>query len=193
MARIAKKKKVDNNAGLLNVIVGIKRADVTNVADFGSFFIVLLKDGAIYHTHFGYEVRCKRWLMDPNGDTNETTLYNWLYNLVQMKKATVGHEDEIFPETDQTNEQMLEYSKLITEANMLHPVAAFSDLETATKFANDRINYLREAAQKLDSVMNSKVEDESEEDLKKNFEQGQQEIIADQLRQELKNEEGASE
>lgn len=193
MVRIAKKKKVDNNAGLLNVIDGIKRADVTDVADFGSFFIVLLKDGAIYHTHFSYEVRCKRWLMDPNGDTNETTLYNWLYNLVQMKKATVGHEDEIFPETDQTNEQMLEYSKLITEANMLHPVAAFSDLETATKFANDRINYLREAVQKFDSAMNSKVEEESEEDLKKNFEQGQQEIIADQLRQELKNEEGASE
>lgn len=193
MVRIAKKKKVDNNAGLLNVIDGIKRADVTDVADFGSFFIVLLKDGAIYHTHFGYEVRCKRWLMDPNGDTNETTLYNWLYNLVQMKKATVGHENEIFPETYQTNEQMLEYSKLITEANMLHPVAAFSDLETATKFANDRINYLREAVQKLDSAMNSKVEEESEEDLKKNFEQGQQEIIADQLRQELKNEEGASE
>ena len=41
MARIAKKKKVDNNAGLLNVIDGIKRTDVTEVADFGPFFIVL--------------------------------------------------------------------------------------------------------------------------------------------------------
>ena len=99
----------------------------------------------------------------------------------------------MFPETDQTKEQMLEYSKLITDANMLHPVTAFSDLETATKFANDRINYLRESSQKLDSAMNSKVKEESEEDLKKNFEQGQQEIIADQLRQELKNEEGALE
>ena len=76
---------------------------------------------------------------------------------------------------------------------MLHPVTAFSDLDTATKFANDRINYLRESSQKLDSAMNSNVKEESEEDLKKNFEQGQQEIIADQLRQELKNEEGASE
>lgn len=193
MARIAKKKKVDNNAGLLNVIDGIKRTDVTEVADFGPFFIVLLKDGAIYHTHFGYEVRCKRWLMDLSGGTNETTLYNWLCNLVQMKKATAGHEDEMFPETDQTKEQMLEYSKLITDANMLHPVTAFSDLETATKFANERINYLRESSQKLDSAMNSNVKEESEEDLKKNFEQGQQEIIADQLRQELKNEEDALE
>lgn len=47
MARIAKKKTVDNNAGLLKVVVGINRKDVESVTDFGHFFIVILKDCAI--------------------------------------------------------------------------------------------------------------------------------------------------
>ena len=61
MARIAKKKTVDNNAGLLKVVVGINRKDVESVTDFGHFFIVILKDCAIFHTHIGFEARFKRW------------------------------------------------------------------------------------------------------------------------------------
>ena len=48
MARIAKKKTVDNNACLLKVVVGINRKDVESVTDFGHFFIVILKDSAIF-------------------------------------------------------------------------------------------------------------------------------------------------
>ena len=38
MARIAKKKTVDNNAGLLKVVDGINKKDVESVTDFGHFF-----------------------------------------------------------------------------------------------------------------------------------------------------------
>ena len=54
MARIAKKKTVDNNAGLLKVVDGINKKDVESVTDFGHFFIVILKDSAIFHTHIGF-------------------------------------------------------------------------------------------------------------------------------------------
>ena len=48
MARIAKKKTVDNNAGLLKVVVGINRKDVESVTDFGHFFIVILMACCFY-------------------------------------------------------------------------------------------------------------------------------------------------
>ena len=60
MAKVASKKTVDNNAGLLKTIEGIDRKKVVCVEDFGRFIIVLLKDEAIFHTHIGLEVRCKR-------------------------------------------------------------------------------------------------------------------------------------
>lgn len=190
MARIAKKKTVNNNAGLLRVIDGVDEKNVVSVTDFGSFFIVLLKDGAIYHTHIGYEVRCKRWLMDVNNERKETTLYNWLVNLVAMKNEIKGHEDELFPETDQTNQQMLDYTKVITEANILHPVSAFSDMDTAAKFANERLKYLREQSEKLEAAINAEVKEETEEDLAKNFEHGEQAIMAEQVAEQLNQDKG---
>lgn len=189
MARIAKKKTVNNNAGLLRVIEGIDEKKVVSVTDFGSFFIVLLKDGAIYHTHIGYEVRCKRWLMDINNERKETTLYNWLVNLVAMKKDFKGKENELFPETDRTYKDMLDFTVICTEANMLHPVSAFVDADEAAKFANERLNYLQEQSKKLEAAMNADVKEETEEDLAKNFEHGQQAIMAGQTAEVLKQEE----
>ena len=181
MARIAKKKTVNNNAGLLRVIEGIDEKKVVSVTDFGSFFIVLLKDGAIYHTHIGYEVRCKRWVMGIKGDSFDAALYSWLFNLVEMKNSIKGKEEELFPGTDRTNKDMLDFSVVITEANMLHPVSAFVDADEAAKFASERLDFLRGQSEKLEAAMNSEVKEETEEDLRKNFEDGQRAIIAGQL------------
>lgn len=179
MARIANKKTVDNGLGLLSVVEGVDKKKVVSVTDFGSFFIVLLKDGAIYHTHIGYEVRCKRWCMDLNNERKETSLYNWLVNLVGMKNDTKGHEDELFPGTDRTNGDMLDFSVLVTAANILHPVSVFTDMDTAAKFASERLAYLREQSEKLGRAMNAEVKDETEEDLAKAFESGQDAILAE--------------
>lgn len=179
MARLANKRTVDNGFGLLNVVAGIDKKDVVSITDFGPFFIVLLKDGAIYHTHIGYEVRCKRWAMDVNNERKETTLYGWLVNLVGLKNGIKGHEEEFFPETDRTNRDMLDSMSLVTEANMLHPVSAFSDVDTAAKFAGERLSYLRAQCAKLEALMSSDLEDESESDLAKNFESGQNAVLAE--------------
>ena len=93
MAKVASKKPVDNNAGLLKTIEGIDRKKVVCVEDFGRFTVVLLKDEAIFHTHIGLEVRCKRWITNLEGRANDASLFMWLANLVDMKHETKGKEN----------------------------------------------------------------------------------------------------
>ena len=181
MARIAKKKTVDNNAGLLKVVVGINRKDVESVTDFGHFFIVILKDSAIFHTHIGFEARFKRWGgVDMEGHALTTTTFAWLENLVAMKKEVNGKENDIFPETDVTYQDMLDSMVIITEANITHPITAFTDADDAAKFAKEKLDYIGRIQKELETVMNTPVSEEAEEDLKKNFEHGQQAILAEQ-------------
>jgi hypothetical protein len=184
MARIAKKKTVDNNAGLLKVVVGINRKDVESVTDFGHFFIVILKDCAIFHTHIGFEARFKRWGgVDMEGHALTTTTFAWLENLVAMKKEVKGKENDIFPETDVTYQDMLDSMVIITEANITHPITAFTDADDAAKFAKEKFDYIGRMQKELETVMNTPVSEETEEDLKKNFEHGQQAILAEQAAQ----------
>lgn len=202
MARIAKKKTVDNGLGLLNVVEGVDKKKVVSVTDFGSFFIVLLKDGAIYHTHIGYEVRCKRWVMDVAGkDSKESLLYLWLANLVEFKEGMAGKENEPFKALaeaevssdgelkgvgeDVTNGDMLEYAKAITAANILHPVSAFADMNVAAKFANERLVYLREMADKLEETYQAGVKAEEEEALRKNYEEGEKAVMKEKLAKQM--------
>ncbi len=190
MARIASKKKVNNGLGLLNVIDGVDEKKVRSVTDFGSFFVVLLKDEAIYHTHIGYEVRCKRWVMDIDNERRTASLYDWLENLVAMKNGIKGHEDELFPETDKTNEEMLEFTTVVTVANMIYPISAFTDMDTATKLACERLDFLKAQSEKLDEIANRETEDETEDDLAKNFEHGRNAILAEETAGILASQQG---
>ena len=114
------------------------------------------------------------------GHALTTTTFAWLENLVAMKKEVKGKENEIFPETDVTYQDMLESIVIITEANMTHPITAFTDADDAAKFAKEKIDYIGRMHKELETVMNTPVSDETEEDLKKNFEHCQQAILAEQ-------------
>lgn len=186
MAKVASKKTVDNNAGLLKTIEGVDRKKVVCVEDFGRFIVVLLKDGAIFHTHIGLEVRCKRWVTNLEGKANDASLFMWLANLVDMKHETKGKENLNFPGTDTTYADMLDSMIIMTEANLCHPTTAFIDMDEAVKFANERLNWLLTKSKELENAINTAVKEESEEDLKKNFEVGQGVIIAEQVAKELK-------
>ena len=74
MARMAKKKSIDNNAGLYKIL-GVKKEDVKSIADFGRFLVAILKDKAIFHTYTGLEIHCKAWALNLNGEAKDTTLY----------------------------------------------------------------------------------------------------------------------
>lgn len=188
MARIAKKKKVDNNAGLLNTIEGIDKSKVKDVVDFGRFIVVILKDAAIFHTHTGFEVRTKAWAVNINGEVVETNLYMWLCNLVEMHKAAKGHEKDEYPGTGVTYTDILDAEIIMTEANLTHPIVAFVDMEEAAKFSQERLQYLTEKTKELDDIMNSEVSPETEEELKEDFKHGQQaianEIVIDAIKKE---------
>lgn len=146
----------------------------------------LLKDEAIFHTHIGLEVRCKRWVTNLEGKANDASLFMWLANLVDMKHETKGKENLQFPGTDTTYADMLDSMIIMTEANLCHPTTAFVDMDEAVKFANERLKWLLTKSKELENTINTAVKEESEEDLKKNFEDGQEAIIAEQVAKELK-------
>lgn len=185
MAKVARKKKVDNKAGLLKLVVGVRKEDVVDVADFGHFFIVLTKDGAIYHSYTGLEIRCKAWVMGFDGKAGDASLYSWLNNLVAMQKEAKGRESELFPETDVTFADMLDNMVIVTEANLCHPTTAFVDMDSAAKFASERIKWLTERTKELEDAIDAEVAEESEADLKKDFESGQKAVLAEQSAQIL--------
>lgn len=189
MDRIANKKNVDNNAGLLNVISGIDKKKVKEVADFGGFFVVLLKDEAIFHTHAGFEIRCKAWIRTMDGTVAETTLYNWLTNLVAMKNEIKGKESEIYPETDATNQDILDSMVIMTEANLCYPMSAFTDADRASKFASEHLAWMSKMTEEMENAMNAEVKEETEEDLKKNFIHGEEAVLAEQIANSIKEEE----
>lgn len=185
MARIAKKKTVDNNAGLLNIISGIDKKKVKEVADFGGFYVVVLKDEVIFRTHAGFEIRTKAWIRNMDGSVAETSLYTWLCNLVAMKNEIKGKEDETFPETDVTNKDVFDSMVIMTEANLTYPMAAFTDSDRAAKFANEHLAWLRQKSEELEAAMNAPVAEETDEDLKKNFASGEEAILGEQVAKEF--------
>ena len=190
MARIAKKKSIDNNAGLYKIL-GVKKEDVKSIADFGRFLVAILKDKAIFHTYTGLEIHCKAWALNLNGEAKDAILYLWLCNLIEMKKNTKGHENDIFPGTDVTYADILDSEIIMTEANLTHPLIAFTDMDLAAKFTQERLDYLRAKTEELDNLANSTVKEESEDDLKKNFEHDQQIIINEQVSEALNKEKEA--
>lgn len=188
MEKTRKKKRNDSNFSLLQSVSGVKRQDVVEIADFGHFFIVLTKDGAIYHSFLGFEVRCKAWVMGLDGKACDASLYIWLRNLVELQKDARGKEDEVFPETDVTYSDLIDGLVVMTEANLCYPMTAFVDMNTATNFADERIKWLMGKAHELETVMSSDVKQEDTDDLKKNFEHGQNAIMEEQQSQILVSE-----
>ena len=101
-----------------------------------------------------------------------------------MAKETKTKANELFPETDETYQDMLDAMIIITEANITFPMTAFADADEAGKFASERIKYFTSMQDKLETIMSTPVAEETEEDLKKNFEHGQQATIAEELQKE---------
>lgn len=181
MAQIAKKGKVDNNIGLLKVVDGVNKKDVVSITDFGRFFVVILKDSVIVHFHVGYEARFKRWGgVDINGEAIQLTTYSWLENLVEAKNEAKGKEKELYPGTDVTYNDVVDSMVIITEANLSHALTVFADADEAAKFAKERLDYLERMGNKLQETMNTPVAEETEDDLKKNFEHAQKAILAEE-------------
>lgn len=174
---------------ILSVLDGIDEDKLVDAADFESFVVLILKDGAIFRNSMGFEVRCKAWCYDPTAaQSRSTSLYSWLCNLVELKNSSIGKEDEEEPETGTTYGELVESLSFLTVTNMLYPLTAFTDVTKATEYAYRRFEWLIEKTKELDAAMSADVKEESADDLRKNFEDGARASFAEDVRKMLAEE-----
>ena len=190
MAKIASKKAAKGTRTVSNeVVYGIAKKDITETVDFGCFEIVLCKGGAMFRTHTGFHIWTAPWVMTMEGKSETNNLYQWLLNLVEMKHETEKHPNDVFPEVQNgaTYEDVLEGMKLLTISNLMYPVTAFVDVDEATEFAHKRLDWLTEMSMRLEEAA-SQAKEETEDDLRKNFEHGQQAVMDETVRKILTEE-----
>lgn len=154
----------------------IKESDVLERENFGSFEIVITKQGAIFKNYTGFRVFTTPYAVGLDGVAHETSLYAWLKYVVDFKKSIKGKENEMFGETTSTNREFLDGMKVITEANLIKPMAVFTDIEEAQKEAENYMKWLESQMKDLDKVINTTL---PEEDFKANAEFEQRAIMAE--------------
>lgn len=174
---------------ILSVLDGVDEDKLVDAAEFESFVVLILKDGAIFRSSNGFEVRCKAWSFDPaENASRETSLYSWLCNLVELKNSSIGKEDEEEPETGTTYGELVESLSFLTVTNMLYPLTAFTDVTKATEYAYRRFEWLVEKTKELDAAMAADTKEETADDLRKEFEDGARASFAEDVKKMLAEE-----
>lgn len=174
---------------ILSVLDGVDEDKLVDAAEFESFVVLILKDGAIFRSSNGFEVRCKAWSFDPaENASRETSLYSWLCSLVELKNSSIGKEDEEEPETGTTYGSLVESLSFLTVTNMLYPLTAFTDVDKATEYAYRRFEWLIEKTKELDAAMAADPKEETADDLRKEFEDGARASFAEDVQKMLAEE-----
>lgn len=158
----------------------IKESDVLERENFGSFEIVIAKQGAIFKNYTGFHVFTTPYAVGLDGVAQETSLYAWLKYMVDFKKSIVGKENKMFGETGSTNMDFLEGMKVVTEANLIKPMAVFTDIDEAQKEAENYLKWMEQQMKDLDKAMNTTP---PEEELKANAEFEQKAIMAEEAKE----------
>lgn len=177
---MAKKQTKPSVKALISGIKGISEKDVKDIADFGKFILVKTNTGIIYRTHIGLEIRVGAWISDANGEPAHTTLYQWLDNLIDMRRETEKHKGEEFPHTGVTYDDLLDGESWMTWLMLTEYImSSFSDIDTLAE-ASKRVSERLEARIKaLEEAMTKIPSEETEEDEKANFKSGQEAIMRD--------------
>lgn len=155
----------------------IKESDVLERENFGSFEIVVFKQGICFKNYTGYKVFTTPYSVGLDGVVHETSLYAWLRYMVDFKKSIKGKENEMFGETTSTNKEFLDGMKVLTEANLIKPMTVFTDINDAQKEAENYMKWMEGQMKDLNKAMNTTP---PEEDLKANAEFEQKAIIAEE-------------
>lgn len=158
----------------------IKESDVLERENFGSFEIVVFKQGICFKNYTGYKVFTTPYSVGLDGVAHETSLYAWLKYMVDFKKSIKGKENEMFGETTSTNKEFLDGMKVLTEANLIKPMAVFTDINEAQKEAENYMKWMEGQMKDLDEAMNTTP---PEEDLKANAEFEQKVIMAEEAKE----------
>ena len=155
----------------------IEEKDVLERENFGSFEIVITKGYACFKNYTGFRVFTTPYAVGLDGVAHETSLYAWLKYMVEFKKSIKGKENEMFGGTTSTNKEFLNGMKVLTEANLIKPMAVFTDINEAQKEAENYMKWMEGQMKDLNKAMNTTP---PEEDLKANAEFEQKVIMAEE-------------
>lgn len=158
----------------------IKESDVLERENFGSFEIVVFKQGICFKNYTGYKVFTTPYAVGLDGVAHETSLYAWLRYMVDFKKSIKGKENEMFGETTSTNKEFLDGMKVLTETNLVKPMTVFTDINEAQKEAENYMKWMEGQMKDLNKAMNTTP---PEEDLKANAEFEQKAIMAEEAKE----------
>lgn len=131
--------------------------EVTDHAVFNRFEVFITNRAAVYHSFNGYWVSVTPYSKGLDGHAHDTTLYQWLVNLVATKHAAEGHEDDTF-EDGYTYQDLLDADEIVTWSNMMYPTVVFSDVNKAYEQANEHMKWLMAQAEELDKAMSAPAE-----------------------------------
>ena len=158
----------------------IKEGDVLERENFGSFEIIITKGYACFKNYTGFRVFTTPYAVGLDGVAHETSLYAWLKYMVDFKKSIKDKENEMFGKTTSTNKELLDGMKVLTEANLIKPMAVFTDINEAQKEAENYIKWMEGQMKDLNKAMNTTP---PEEDLKANAEFEQKVIMAEEAKE----------
>ena len=158
----------------------IKKSDVLERENFGSFEIIITKGYACFKNYTGFRVFTTPYAVGLDGVAHDTSLYAWLKYMVDFKKSIKGKENEMFGDTTSINQEFLDGMKVLTEANLIKPIAVFTDINEAQKEAENYLKWMGEHMKDLDKAMNSTP---PEENLKANAEFEQKAIMAEEAKE----------
>lgn len=158
----------------------IEEKDVLERENFGSFEIVLTKQGAIFRNYTGYRVFTTPYAVGIDGKSHETSLYAWLKYMVEFKKSIVGKESEKFADADVTNQEMLDGLKITTEANLIKPQVVFTDVNEAQR---ETMHYQEWFTKQMQDLQDAMATTPPEEDIKANAETESKAILSEEAKE----------
>lgn len=160
----------------------IKESDVLEREHFGSFEIVISKQGATFKNYTGYKVFTTPYAVGLDGVAHETSLYNWLKYMVDFKKSIKGKENEPFGETGTSNQDLLDGLKIVTESNLVKPQVVFTDFDEASREADHFMEWIGLQTKNLEEAMSTTP---PEEDLRANAEFEHEAIMREEVKEVL--------
>jgi hypothetical protein len=158
----------------------LSEKDLLEKEEFGSFYIEIYKTGIMFSNYTGYRVFTTPYAVGLDGVAHETSLYAWLKYMVDFKKSIKDKENEMFGETTSTNKEFFDGMKVLTEANLIKPMAVFTDINEAQKEAENYMKWMEGQMKDLNKAMNTTP---PEEDLKANAEFEQKVIMAEEAKE----------
>lgn len=174
-----RKKKLHSNSRFQ---FHINPAEVVKQRNFGAYEIIKVKGGIIFKTYTGYMLYVSEFTTDKDGKASPLTTYMWLDNMLNIADHAEKDGQALFPDTDMTYIDVLNYHQIVTEANLTYPIVAFIDVDRATEFAEKHINWLKEKTEQLEKAVFGNVEEETEEDIKKNVENANKAVMAEEIK-----------